>query len=1137
MASLGVAGLSAICFGQGRDSSRLTLAGDAITLTIGVGESVAHELDLPSGELVEIAVDGRGAMLRVSVDAGGPSIAVRERHAGIRTPIIWAHVTEQPTALVVRVTSLETAGPPRSVSIRLALRRPAGSSDAARAAATRSLERAEQLERSGAAEMTAVIADYTRAATQWGDAREPRHQAASLFEVGRLLLDAGRPAEAVDALNSGIAACRAAADSACEATGLHRLGRHLAVTGSMPQGIEALEQARQIRERRGDEAGQAETLMEIGGAEATRSQSATAEIALSKAVALARASGDRRTEADALNMHAVLRSMVGDVGQSRVMYESALAIRRAVGDTSGQAQTTSNLGVLLRGLGEPRRALVHYQEALAIRRRLGAAQPIANTLHNLGVAHADLGEHERGLELFREALDLWRSSGGRRGEAFTLQAIGQSYARLGEPAKALEHFALCTPLWKAVGDRRGEAQTLLAAAEIHAGGGGSDRAMASYADALALARAAGFRREVGMALVGRAAVARRGERLDDALADAREARAIFAEIGERREEGRAHAEIAASYLASGRAAEADASYREALAAFASVEDRIAEAGARLGLARTAERLGRALEARAEALTALDLVESSRAGVSAEGLSVSFLASKRAHYDETIALLQRLHDLHPTEGFEAAALAVSERLRGRSLLDLLVAGEVTAGDTDDPALADIARLQESINGKATRLTRLLSAAARSSAVEAAARRELDDLLTQLDSRRAELRSRRQGLGVVDARPLALAEIQQRLADRGVLIEYALGDERSYGWVVTATSHTTFSVPRRSEIERLTRRALRALGATPQGATQSVAGGATAGSATAGDRAALEALSEALVAPAVQALLGPARVFVVADGVLQSLPFAALAMPGRGTERLGDARDVAMLPSFTVGAALGARAAARVTRPPNIVAIVDPVFSSDDGRLAQMRPMPLDAARWPRLRFSRAEADAIARLAPRRTTVHADLQANRSALVGARLDEYDVLHVATHAVIDHDRPALSSIVLSQVDRGGRSQDGLVRLHEIYGLKLNARLVVLSACRTALGRPVDGEGVLGLARGFLFAGADAVVATLWDVDDRATAAFMGHFYRALLADEQPPATALRTAQRLLRRDSRFSHPRDWAAFVVIGSGMDPR
>ncbi|HEY9422869.1 MAG TPA: CHAT domain-containing protein, partial [Thermoanaerobaculia bacterium] len=149
----------------------------------------------------------------------------------------------------------------------------------------------------------------------------------------------------------------------------------------------------------------------------------------------------------------------------------------------------------------------------------------------------------------------------------------------------------------------------------------------------------------------------------------------------------------------------------------------------------------------------------------------------------------------------------------------------------------------------------------------------------------------------------------------------------------------------------------------------------------------------------------------------------------------------------------------------------------------------------------------------------------------LGGFRIVHFATHGVIDAERPALSGLALSMVDEKGNSREGFLHLHDIYNLRLDADLVVLSGCRTALGREVRGEGLIGLARGFQYAGARRVLASLWRVEDRATAALMERFYRALWIEKLAPAAALRTAQLHVRQQRRWRDPYFWAGFVLAG------
>ena len=230
---------------------------------------------------------------------------------------------------------------------------------------------------------------------------------------------------------------------------------------------------------------------------------------------------------------------------------------------------------------------------------------------------------------------------------------------------------------------------------------------------------------------------------------------------------------------------------------------------------------------------------------------------------------------------------------------------------------------------------------------------------------------------------------------------------------------------------------------------------------------------------------------------------------------------------------------------IAILADPVFSADDARVlepkgstaatesdAHRSAADLGVQEFVRLRFSRIEADQIARLAPAAATLKTlDFDASRDTVLTQNLGEYRIVHFATHSLLNNEHPELSGIVLSLVDRTGHPQNGFLRLYDIYNLRLAADLVVLSACQTALGPEVIGEGLIGLTRGFLYSGAARVLATLWEVDDRATAELMKGFYEGVLVRGERPSAALRAAQVAMFQ-TRGSHaPFYWAAFTIQG------
>jgi CHAT domain-containing protein len=257
------------------------------------------------------------------------------------------------------------------------------------------------------------------------------------------------------------------------------------------------------------------------------------------------------------------------------------------------------------------------------------------------------------------------------------------------------------------------------------------------------------------------------------------------------------------------------------------------------------------------------------------------------------------------------------------------------------------------------------------------------------------------------------------------------------------------------------------------------------------------------------------------------------------------EIVNVPSASVLSALRSQTASRPAAPVTLAILADPVFDPADPRVVRRTPSPTRSSALPgvssdsrepatlaRLSFSREEADSIASLvAPGAVFKATDFKASRATLLDGTLGNYRLVHFATHGVLDSERPALSGLVLSRVDERGDPLDGYLRLHDIYNLHLTADLVVLSACQSALGKEFRGEGLIGLARAFMYAGVPRVVGSLWEVSDRATAELMKSFYAGMLQRHLRPAAALRAAQLELANDPRWSSPYYWAGFVLQG------
>ena len=443
----------------------------------------------------------------------------------------------------------------------------------------------------------------------------------------------------------------------------------------------------------------------------------------------------------------------------------------------------------------------------------------------------------------------------------------------------------------------------------------------------------------------------------------------------------------------------------------------------------------------------------------------------------------------------------------------------------------------------------------------AERKLEEALAEYGQVQADLKASSPAYAALtQPQPLSVAEIQAQILDgKALLLEYALGDKRSFLWAVAPDSVRSFELPGRARIERLARRyydLLTARNRQPPGETLAAWKQRIDGADADAERAGRE-LSRLLLGP-VERLLGDRPLLIVADGALQYIPFAALPVPSSGAP-LATRHEVVSLPSASALAVLRRDVRGRARAPKALAIFGDPVFQKTDERLAsrpgkrrlgKLERMKLASAtrgEWSppdsrqgdaerlafrRLPSSAREARAIAALVPPDQRLLAlGFDASRAKALSPELAQYRDLHFATHGVLDSRRPELSKLVLSLYDEKGRPEDGFLRLNDIYNLRLDADLVVLSACRTALGQEIRGEGLVGLTRGFMYAGAARVLASLWSVEDRATADLMASFYRDRLRQGLSPAAALRRAQLEIARQPGRKSPYFWAGFSLQG------
>src|SRR6266508_3266931 len=895
-----------------------------------------------------------------------------------------------------------------------------------------------------------------------------------------------------------------------------------------------------------------------------------------EALELYRRAGYRYGEAAALNSIGDIYRSLGEMQKALEKLNEALPISQAVSDRKMEGETLNNIGLVYRSLGETQKALEKYNEALPIRRAVGDRKGEAQTLYNIGALYYRLGDMQKALEKYNEALAIKRAIGDRRGEDTILHNIGDVYRALGEPQKAMEKFNEALLLSRELGDRSGEAITLTNIGGVYRELGDMQKALEKYNEALPIRQAISDRRGEAVTLGNIGTVYRSLGDMQKALEINNEALPISQATGDRFTEGLILHNIGMAYNSLGEAQKALDKFNEALSIRGAIGARSEEAQTLLGIAQVEQKRGNLTLARQSLEQAVGIIESLRANISGQGLHAFFFASRQEIYQSYIDVLMQMHKQNPAAAFDSLALEISERARARSLLELLKESRADIRQGGDSSLLERERsLRRQINEKAAAEVRLLS---RKHTPEeaAAAAKEIAAITTEYEELQGQIRARSpRYAALTQPQPLGLAEIQQLVLDPDtLLLEYSLGDDASHLFLVSQTSLTSHRLPKRAEIEAAARR-VREMLTAPQPQPGDTEAKRQARVKEAGETYWKQAaeLSRMLLGP-VASQLGRKRLAIVADGALQYIPFAALPAPSPGNDEGRNSgaepqplfvdHEIVSLPSASTLATLRRETAGRKPAEKSLAVLADPVFTDDDTRVRrdvgkvgakektrsadsdEMDIVSLQMSRsgretgvigaeagFGRLLSTRREAGAISALVPERERMQAlDFEASRMTALRPELGEYRIVHFATHGMLNNIHPELSGIVLSLVDKEGQPQDGFLRLQDIYNLKLPAELVVLSACQTGLGKEIKGEGLIGLTRGFMYAGAPRIVASLWKVDDRATSELMKRFYQGMLGPEAlRPAGALRQAQLSIWKQKQWREPYYWAAFVLQG------
>ncbi|MGC9525847.1 MAG: CHAT domain-containing protein [Limnospira sp.] len=890
--------------------------------------------------------------------------------------------------------------------------------------------------------------------------------------------------------------------------------------GDYPQAIAYNERGLSISREYGDRNIESRILLSLGVVDGNRGNYRQAREVFEAALILAEQIGNRASLGRILNNLGGVENEVGESDRALDYYQKSLEIRREIGDRIGEGVTLSSIGLVYRNLGQYNRGLDYYWQALEITRKVGDRPGEAYVLMSIGGVYSKQGKYTEALQMYREALAIREGIGDRAGQGYTLNSMGALYYTLGQFSEALNDYEKALEIRREIGDRAGEAQSLNNIGLIYEVQGQNDRALDFYRQSLDIRREIGDRAGEGNTLNNIGLIYNFRRDFDRALETYEEALKIRREIGDIAGEGTTLNNLGSVHRNRGDYDSAIAAYQQSLVIFQ-------EIGNPEGERSTLSSIGLILESKNQIELAIifykksvNVTESIRQNLG--GLS----GSQQQSYTETVAATyRRLSDLLLQQNRVLEAQQVLDLLKVQELEDYLknVRGnqQTSQGVELLPQEQQIYEAYAVSQERAIQLGRELARLRQippGDRTEGQQERiaEIDRIQQQIRQnfnefiRSPEVAARIQELSTasggqnIDLPNLNLLQRQlQQIEPTAVLLYPLILEDRVELVLVTPFSppiNRSFDIDR----EELNRAVLK----FRQGLTNPVLSqNAVINSA--------QKLYDILIKPIENDLIqADAKVILYApDGVLRYVPIAGLHDGDRW-----------LIERFAINNITAASLTNLNPVPPDRVRVLAGAFATGSYEFEVGTRQFLMAG----LPFTAIEVDRIAQKLPD-TTKLVDEEFNRDATI-SQLNDYSIVHFATHAAFVPGKPEDSFILFGDGDRA------TLREVETWNLP-NVSLIILSACQTAVGGMGNGEEILGLGYQMQQAGVLATVASLWVVDDRGTQTLMDEFYQALVFDRKSPTRALQQAQiNLIDRRGEESHPYYWAPFIAIGNGLFP-
>jgi CHAT domain-containing protein/tetratricopeptide (TPR) repeat protein len=912
-------------------------------------------------------------------------------------------------------------------------------------------------------------------------------------------------------------------DKAAAGMDLTRLVGIDANQGNYKSGLELAHKALEIHEAVGSKKGIAETVRLMGSINDYQGNSEEALKYVQQASEIYTAINDIEGLAKCYSSFGGIYWKQGKLDEALDQYKKGLQIGESLNKKDLISKAWGNIGLIYWNQGDTEKAFESYQKSLEIAHEIGAKRTECLNLFNIGILHQDSGNYKESQEAYQKSLELAQQIGDRGTEGVCYEGLGKIHKIFADYDVALEYYDKSLKIAEEIGEQRAAAYALKAIGEVYELQDNPKIAIEYLQKARGIYEKMGEKRGIGMALDEIGELYLNAGKHDLALNNFNEALRIYESIGAKSEMPGTYRMIGLAQKSKKDLAEAEASFSKSIQIAKETDkpDQLWQSlYCRGEMLRDSGKEDEALQAMKDSIAVLERI---RGEVNVAELRAGYFQDKVMVYTKLIQLLIAKQNL--PEAFEYV-----QRSKARGFLDMLAEARV---NQESILSADLREKKKETETNLRKIQQNIQNEYEKEVVDhskiAAFEKQRNERELEYSSLILEIRKQNPEYADVQyPQPLKLSDAQALLDPESALLEYSIGDSKSWVFAITADSAAVFELPPQKKLAEQVHQ-FREVLLKPDPTFQTL------------EKAHSKYLTQAqtlfseLIRPAESILKGKHRLVLAPDGTLSYLPFESLLTKTEHPKTihfeslpyLVSDYDVYYVPSASVLASVIKNNHQKNDQPKQLLALADPWLKDSGEGIATVRgwgtlgPLP----------NARTEVQSIARLYPKdQVTVFEGRQASEKNFKQADLQEYRRIHFASHGLIDEEKPEYSALVLSSDDKG--SEDGYLTMREVFDLKLNADLVVLSACKTGLGKEVRGEGVTGISRASLCAGTPSVLVSLWDVYDRSTADLMTSFYKNMEVNSKDKSAALREARLQMIASKKFSHPYYWAPFVLIGN-----